>query len=135
MSEAMLLADEILLREDIPNQKKISKLRFLFNRWGGQLYNKINQYAPESYGIDKLKDEEIFSEENIDDIFAWILVNNNIITPLENTVLSYLIQWVGKYEIARLMKTTYYNIRDIVDILSLKIKRFISEQDENADDS
>ena len=32
ISEVMLLADDILLRKDIPDEKKISKLWYLFNR-------------------------------------------------------------------------------------------------------
>jgi hypothetical protein len=32
LSESFMIADEILLREDIPDEKKISKLWYLFNR-------------------------------------------------------------------------------------------------------
>ena len=32
LSEAFLLADDIILREDLSNEKKISKLWYLFNR-------------------------------------------------------------------------------------------------------
>jgi hypothetical protein len=71
------------------------------------------------------------------DMLQYVLVVNNIISPLEAKVLQYLSENRGKYEIARLMKTTYYNVRDIVDAIALKIKRFLSEQDdlEDADNS
>ena len=71
------------------------------------------------------------------DMLQYVLVVNNIISPLEAKVLQYVWEWRGKYEIARLMKTTYYNVRDIVDTIWLKVKKFLSEQDdlEDADDS
>ena len=34
LSEAFLIADEILLRKDISEEKKVSKLWYLFNRGG-----------------------------------------------------------------------------------------------------
>lgn len=126
-SEAFMIADNILLREDIPDFKKISKLWYLFNKWGGALYDKISQYNAESYNVDDIK-EEIGIESYLgDDILDWILVSNNIITPLEEKVLSYLRQGRWKYEIARLMKTTYYNIKSIIDTLALKVQRFLDE--------
>lgn len=126
-SEAFMIADNILLREDIPDFKKISKLWYLFNKWGGALYDKISQYNAESYNVDDIK-EEIGIENYLgDDILDWILVSNNIITPLEEKVLSYLRQGRWKYEIARLMKTTYYNVKSIIDTLALKVQRFLDE--------
>lgn len=125
--EAMLLADAIILREDIDDVKKISKLWYLFNRGGGQLYNIVTQYNAETYNTDDLKNNELLSEEVVDDVFIWVLVNNNIITPLEAQILEYKAQWMGKYEIARQMKTTYYNVRAIMDTIALKIKRFLDE--------
>lgn len=133
--EAMLLADAIILREDIDDVKKISKLWYLFNRGGGQLYNIVTQYNAETYNTDDLKNNELLSEEVVDDVFIWVLVNNNIITPLEAQILEYKSQWMGKYEIARQMKTTYYNVRAIMDTIALKIKRFLDENDINADNS
>lgn len=133
--EAMLLADAIILREDIDDVKKISKLWYLFNRGGGQLYNIVTQYNAETYNTDDLKNNELLSEEVVDDVFIWMLVNNNIITPLEAQILEYKAQWMGKYEIARQMKTTYYNVRAIMDTIALKIKRFLDENDINADNS
>lgn len=125
--EAMLLADAIILREDIDDVKKISKLWYLFNRGGGQLYNIVTQYNAETYNTDDLKNNELLSEEVVDDVFIWVLVNNNIITPLEAQILEYKAQWMGKYEIARQMKTTYYNVRAIMDTIALKVKRFLDE--------
>lgn len=133
--EAMLLADAIILREDIDDVKKISKLWYLFNRGGWQLYNIVTQYNAETYNTDDLKNNELLSEEVVDDVFIWVLVNNNIITPLEAQILEYKAQWMGKYEIARQMKTTYYNVRAIMDTIALKIKRFLDENDINADNS
>lgn len=133
--EAMLLADAIILREDIGDVKKISKLWYLFNRGGWQLYNIVTQYNAETYNTDDLKNNELLSEEVVDDVFIWVLVNNNIITPLEAQILEYKSQWMGKYEIARQMKTTYYNVRAIMDTIALKIKRFLDENDINADNS
>lgn len=123
--EAMLLADAIILREDIDDVKKISKLWYLFNRGGWQLYNIVTQYNAETYNTDDLKNNELLSEEVVDDVFIWVLVNNNIITPLEAQILEYKSQWMGKYEIARQMKTTYYNVRAIMDTIALKIKAFL----------
>ena len=135
-SEAFMLADKIILRKDIDDKKKISKLRYLFNRWGGQLYNIINQYNQESYTIDDLKDWEKLVENVVDDVLTWILINNDILSPLEASVLEYKKQWRGNYEIARLMKTTYYNVRDIVEGVAVKVRKFLDENDgEDADDS
>lgn len=125
--EAFMLADAIILREDIDDVKKISKLWYLFNRGGGQLYNIVTQYNAETYNTDDLKNNELLSEEVVDDVFIWVLVNNNIITPLEAQILEYKAQWMGKYEIARQMKTTYYNVRAIMDTIALKVKRFLDE--------
>lgn len=134
LSEAFLLADDIILREDLSNEKKISKLWYLFNRWGGCLYNKINQYGLESYTVDDIRDSEHRSYDMDVDILDYVLVTNNIITPLESQILQYLGQGRGKYEIARIMKTSYYNIKSIVETIAKKIKRFIKENDlEDAD--
>jgi len=133
ISEVMLLADEILLRKDIPDEKKISKLWYLFNRWGWALYNKLNQYGLESYTIDDIRDSDSRSYDMDIDMLQYVLVVNNIISPLEAKVLQYLSENRGKYEIARLMKTTYYNVRDIVDAIALKIDRFLSEQNDLED--
>lgn len=136
LSEAFLIWDNILLRKDIPDEKKISKLWYLFNRWGWALYNKLNQYGMESYTIEDIRDSESRSYDMDVDMLQYVLVVNNIITPLEAKVLQHLWDWRGKYEIARLMKTTYYNVRDIVDTIALKIKRFLKENDlEDADNS
>ena len=129
--EAMLLADAIILREDIDDVKKISKLWYLFNRGGGQLYNIVTQYNAETYNTDDLKNNELLSEEVVDDVFIWVLVNNNIITPLEAQILEYKAQWMGKYEIARQMKTTYYNVRAIMDTIALKVERFLTNVSDN----
>lgn len=134
LSESFLIADNIILREDIADEKKISKLRYLFNRWGWYLYNKLNQYGAESYTIDDIRDSEHRSYDMDIDMLQYVLVTNKVISPLEAKVLQYLWEGRGKYEIARLMKTTYYNIRDIVDNIAVKIKKFIEENDlEDAD--
>lgn len=135
LSEAFMIADEIILRDDIPEGKKISKLRYLFNRWGWFLYGKLTQYNPEIYNTDDLKEWESIETYMDDEILDWILVSNNVITPLEEKVLSYIRQGRWKYEIARLMKTTYYNVKSIVENLSAKIERFIKENDLNANNS
>lgn len=132
LSEAFLIADEILLRKDISEEKKVSKLWYLFNRGGWFLYGKLTQYNPEIYNTDDLKEWEWVESYMDDEILDWILVSNNVITPVEEKVLSYIRQWHWKYEIARLMKTTYYNIKSIVEWLSAKIERFIKENDLNA---
>lgn len=129
LSESFMIADEILLREDVPDEKKISKLWYLFNRWGWALYNKLNQYGAESYTIDDIRDSDSRSYDMDIDMLQYVLVVNNIISPLEAKVLQYIGEWRGKYEIARLMKTTYYNVRDIVDAIWAKIKRFLEEND------
>ncbi len=129
LSESFLIAEEIILREDIANEKKISKLWYLFNRWGWALYNKLNQYWQEIYTIDDIRDSEHRSYDMDVDMLQYVLIKNNIITPLEAKVLQYLGEGRGKYEIARLMKTTYYNVRDIVDTIALKIKEFIKQND------
>lgn len=129
-SEAFLIADDIVLKEGLPDYKKISKLWYLFNRWGGTLYNKVTQYAPESYNIDDVDIKDVTTYMD-DEILNWILIKNNIITPLEEKVLEYIRQGRWKYEIARLMKTTYYNVKSIIDTLTLKIERFIKENDIN----
>jgi len=134
-SEAFLLADTIILRKDLPEEKKISKLWYLFNRWGGYLYNKINQYWLESYTIDDIRDSEHRSYDMDIDILDYVLVANNIITPLESQILQYLGQGRWKYEIARIMKTSYYNVKSIVETIALKIRRFITENDLDANDS
>lgn len=134
LSESFLIADNIVLREDIADEKKISKLWYLFNRWGWYLYNKLNQYGAESYTIDDIRDSEHWSYDMDIDMLQYVLVANNVISPLEAKVLQYLWEGRGKYEIARLMKTTYYNVRDIVDNIAVKIKKFIEENDlEDAD--
>lgn len=133
LSEAFLLADNIILRDDIDNKKKISKLWFLFNKGGNILYNKMTQYSPESYTIDERLEEEDIRAMLDDNILDWILVKNNIITPIEEKILTLMKQWYGKYDIARLMQTSYYNIKHTVDTLTLKIDRFIKENDINAD--
>lgn len=135
LSESFLIADNIILREDVANEKKISKLWYLFNRWGWVLYNKLNQYWLESYTIDDIRDSEHRSYDMDIDMLQYVLVANNVITPLEAKVLQHLWEGRGKYEIARLMKTTYYNVRDIVDAIATKVKRFIEQNDlEDADD-
>ena len=134
LSESFLIADNILLREDVANEKKISKLWYLFNRWGWVLYNKLNQFWPESYTIDDIRDSEHWSYDMDVDMLQYVLVVNNVITPLEAKVLQHLWEGRWKYEIARLMKTTYYNVRDIVDTIATKVKRFIEQNDlEDAD--
>lgn len=135
LSEAFMLADDIILNESIPTYKKISRLWYLFNKGGWQLHNKISQYAPESYNIDSA--EEIIDVNDIasDDILSWILVKNNIITPLEAQVLQLMNEGHWRYDIARQLRTSYYNLRGIIELLSLKIERFIKENDINADNS
>ena len=136
LSEAFLIWDELLLRTDIPDEKKISKLWYLCNRWWGYLYNKLNQYWAETYSIDDIRDSEHWSYDMDIDMLQYVLIINEIITPLEAKVLQYLWEGRWKYEIARLMKTTYYNVRDIVDNIAIKIKKFIKDNDlEDADDS
>lgn len=135
LSECFLLADEIILRKDVAYQKKISRLWYLFNRWGWALYNKINQYWAECYTIDDIWESEKWSYNMDIDMLQYILVKNKVLSPLENKVLQYISEGKWKYEIARLMKTTYYNIRDIVDLISIKIKDFIKENDLENDDN
>ena len=99
------------------------------------MYNKITQYSAESYSIDDINWTEDISSYMDDEILSWILVRNNIITPLEEKVLTYLKEGRGKYEIARLMKTTYYNVKGIIDTLTVKIERFLEENDINDADN
>lgn len=134
-SEAFLIADDIILREDIPEYKKIAKLWYLFNKGGWALYNKITQYSAESYSIEDINQTEDISAYMDDEILSWILIRNNVITPVEEKVLTYLKEWRWKYEIARLMKTTYYNIKSIIDWLTVKIERFLEENDINDADN
>ena len=129
LSEAILIADDILQRP-IPREKKISKLWFLFNRGGWKLYNVLNQFRGESYTLDNIREDDRWACDIEDDVLEYVLVSNNIITPLEDKLLKYLSEWRGKYEIARLLKTTYYNVKLAVDTLTLKIERFLSKIDE-----
>ena len=136
LSESFLIADNIILKENVSDEKKISRLWYLFNRWGWALYNKLNQFWMETYTIDDISDSEDWSYDMDIDMLQYVLVKNNIITPLEAKVIQYLWEGRWKYEIARLMKTTYYNIKDIVDIITIKINKFIKQNDlENANDS
>jgi len=134
LSEAFMIADEMILDKKIPYNKKVTRLRYLFNRWWWVLFNKINQYWAEIYNIDNLKEKDI-AEYMEDDILNWILVTNNIITPMEEKVLSYLQEGRGKYEIARLLNASYYSIKWIADMLAMKINRFILENDIDANNS
>lgn len=131
LSEAFMLADTLLTRTDIDEKKKISKLWYLFNRGGGALYNKLNQYGSELYTIDDVRDSENWSYDMDVDMLEYVLVKNNIITPLESQILNYL--WEGRwlYNIARTMNTTYYKVREIVDVLTIKIQRFMSKISED----
>lgn len=70
-----------------------------------------------------------------DEMLEYVLLSNKVITPLESQVLKYLQEWRWKYEIARLMKTSYHNLKNIVDIMTLKIEKFYKENDINADNS
>ena len=132
LSEAFMIADEMILDDSISYNKKITRLWYLFNKWWGVLYNKINQYWPEVYIIDNLKEKDI-AEYMEDDVLNWVLVTNNIITPIEAKVLTYLQEGRWKYEIARLMNASYYSIKWIADVLAMKINRFILENDIDAD--
>lgn len=133
-SEAFLLADAIIMRTDVDDNKKISKLWFLFNKWWWPLYNVINQYR-ESYTIDDYSDNEKLSYELNDDMLEYVLLINNVISPIEDKILIYLQEWRWRYEIARLLKTTYNNVKQIIDLLTLKIERFIQEINKDADNS
>lgn len=128
-SEAFLLADEIILNKEIPQYKKIARLWYLFNKWGGALYDKINQYSSEAYNIDDGVEEIDISTYIDDDILNRILVKNNIITPMEEKILSLLKEGRWRYEIARMMRASYYSIRNVIDTLTEKINRFIKEND------
>ena len=72
LSEAFLIADEILLRKDISEEKKVSKLWYLFNRGGWFLYGKLTQYNPEIYNTDDLKEWEWVESYMDDEILDWI---------------------------------------------------------------
>lgn len=132
--EMFLIADKIL-QQNIPDNKKISRLWYLFNRGWGILYNKINQYNSETYCIDDISDNEWWSYYMDDEMLEYVLLSNKVITPLESQVLKYLQEWRWKYEIARLMKTSYHNLKNIVDTMTLKIEKFYKENDINADNS
>lgn len=135
LSEAFLSADDIILRKNTSDEKKISRLWYLFNRGWGILYNKINQYNSETYCIDDISDNEWWSYYMDDEMLEYVLLSNKVITPLESQVLKYLQEWRWKYEIARLMKTSYHNLKNIVDTMTLKIEKFYKENDINADNS
>lgn len=134
-SEAFLFGDKIVTNKNIDDKKKISRLWFLFNKWWWSLYNKLNQYYAEQYNIANLEDDPLWSYDLKNDMLEWVLVTNNIITPLEEKILQYLQQWRGKYEIARMMKTTYYNVKTIIETMALKIERFLDETNEDVNDS
>lgn len=70
-----------------------------------------------------------------DDMLEYILVKNNIISPLEAQILKWIQEGRWKYEIARLMKTTYYNTREIIETMSKKIETFYKENNIDANDS
>ena len=133
-SEAFLIADSLIQR-DIPDNKKISKLWYLFNKWWWVLYNKLNQYSSESYTLDDIWESENWSYYMDDNMLEYVLVINNVINPMEAQILRYL--WEGRwlYEISRLMKTQYYNIRDIVNAMTAKIEKFYIENNIDADNS
>ena len=74
LSEAFMLADEMILDNKVPYNKKITRLWYLFNRWWWALYNKINQYLQCIHNI---------YQRNL---FTWnILVNNNLIRKTKST--------------------------------------------------
>lgn len=133
LSEAFLIADEIILRKDITDQKKVSKLWFLFNKWWWVLYNKLNQYSAEWYTMDDIRDSDKWSYTMDIDMLEFVLTNNGIISPIESSILKYINEGRGKYEIARLMQTSYHNIKEIIDGLTEKIKDFIQQNDIDAD--
>lgn len=130
-SEAFLFADRIVMRQDIDDKKKVSKLWFLFNRWGWPFYDVINKYNDEWYTLDNLLENDNFvcyvDEEWI---LEHILLMNDVISPIENRVLDYMKEWRGRYEIARLMKTSYHTVKDIIDNMSDKVKKFLAEINE-----
>lgn len=131
-SEAFLIAENII-QKNIPEAKKISKLWFLFNKWWWVLYNTINQYSSESYVIDDIWDDESWWYYMDDDMLEYVLVKNNIISPLEAQILRWMQEGRGKYEIARLMKTTYYNTREMIETLTKKIETFYKENNIDAE--
>lgn len=135
ISESFLLADEIILNNNVSYNKKVSRLWYLFNRWWWALYNKINHYWFELYNMDDIMNSDNISYYIDVDILQYILIKNNIITPLEAKVLKYLWEWRWKYEIARIMKTTYYNIKDIVETIWIKIKNFLAETEKDAENN
>jgi hypothetical protein len=54
------------------------------------LYNKLNQYGAESYTIDDIRDSDSRSYDMDIDMLQYVLVVNNIISPLEAKVLQYI---------------------------------------------
>lgn len=134
LSEAYLLWDKLLTKTNVPDNKKISRLWYLFNKWWWTLYNLINQYSCESYTIDDIWDSEWWSYYMDDDMLEYILVKNNVISPLEAQILRWMQEGRWKYEIARLMKTTYYNTREIIEAMSKKIETFYKENSIDTND-
>lgn len=133
-SECFMIADKLMLRNDIDDKKKVSRLWFLFNKWWWPLYDLLNKYNMESYTMDDLKENSNFMcDIDDDDLFEYILVHNDVLSPIEVKVLQYMQQWRGRYEIARLLQTTYHNVKDIIDNMQTKIKEFLNKiNEENA---
>lgn len=133
-SIAFMIADEIILWDDEDNIK-ISKLWHLFCRGWQPLYGKLNKFYRESYCIEEETFNSTYEIEESDELFNWVLMNAWVLSPTEVKIIEYLKDWRGKYEIAELLWTTYYNIKTTIKKIVVKIEKFLEETDTDADDS
>ena len=110
-SIAFMIADEIVLWDDEDNIKR------------------------ESYCIEEETFNSTYEIEESDELFNWVLMNAWVLSPTEVKIIEYLKDWRGKYEIAELLWTTYYNIKTTIKKIVVKIEKFLEETDTDADNS
>lgn len=126
LSVAFMLADKILTREDTDEKKKILRLRYLFHKWNWDLQNNINRIHKDWYILEEKAEDESYSYEfEKDEYLDYFLLKNHVITPIEYRIIQYIQEWRWKYEIARMMKTTYYNVKQSVEFIQKKVDSFI----------
>ena len=130
-SEAFMIADKIILRDDIPDDKKTMKLWYLFHRAKGKLKNIVSKYWWDIIQLDDVIEDNTERYENIvDDTLEYFLVKNHILTSIESKIIEYLKQWKKAYEISRILNTKYNTTRNNIDIIRIKINDFIKLYDE-----
>ena len=57
---------------------------------GASLMNVNEEFREESYTLDNIREDDRWACDIEDDVLEYVLVSNNIITPLEDKLLKYL---------------------------------------------